>query len=147
MGKTSQTLSGIARNVFWCSGLKIVFLTTTSQIIIGCVPLPTIASNLLAFSSKMADVAATSTDKRSVTLLITYNTRSVHALTHRAQQNLRDFTVIRPCFQQFASNCCRQCIAQQHHNNLLAIASARNTCYVAFQQIASKLLQTEQSHF
>ena len=31
-------------------------------------------------------------------------------------------------------------------NNLLAIASARNTCYVAFQQIASKLLQTEQSH-
>ena len=60
---------------------------------------------LLAFSSKMADVAATSTDKRSVTLLTTYYTRSVHALTHRVQQNLRDFTVIRPCFQQFASNC------------------------------------------
>ena len=57
---------------------------------------------LLAFSSKMADVAATSTDKRSVTLLTTYNTRSVHAVTHRAQQNLRDFTAIRPCFQQFA---------------------------------------------
>ena len=69
---------------------------------IGCVPFPTIASNLLAFSSKMADVAATSTDKRSVTLLTTYNTRSVHAVTHRAQQNLRDFTAIRPCFQQFA---------------------------------------------
>ena len=69
---------------------------------IGCVPFATIASNLLAFSSKMADVAATSTDKRSVTLLTTYNTRSVHAVTHRAQQNLRDFTAIRPCFQQFA---------------------------------------------
>ena len=68
----------------------------------GCVPFPTIASNLLAFSSKMADVAATSTDKRSVTLLTTYNTRSVHAVTHRAQQNLRLFTAIRPCFQQFA---------------------------------------------
>ena len=40
----------------------------------------------------MADVAATSTDKRSVTLLATYNTRSVHAATQRAQQNLRDFT-------------------------------------------------------
>ena len=57
---------------------------------------------LLAFSSKMADVAATSTDKRSVMLLTTYNTRSVHAVTHRAQQNLRYFTVIRPCLQQFA---------------------------------------------
>ena len=57
---------------------------------------------LLAFSSKMADVAATGTDKRSVTLLTTYNTRSVHAVTHRAQQNLRNFTAIRPCFQQFA---------------------------------------------
>ena len=34
LGKTSQTLSGIARNDFWCSGLKIVFITTTSQIII-----------------------------------------------------------------------------------------------------------------
>ena len=68
----------------------------------GCVPFPTIASNLLAFSSKMADVAATSTDKRSVTLLTTCNTRSVHAVTQRAQQNLRHFTAIRPCFQQFA---------------------------------------------
>ena len=68
----------------------------------GCVPFATIASNLLAFSSKMADVAATSTDKRSVTLLTTYNTRSVHAVTQRAQQNLRHFTAIRPCFQQFA---------------------------------------------
>ena len=77
--------------------------------------------NLLAFSSKMADVAATSTDKRSVTLLATYNTRSVHAVTHRAQQNLRDFTAIRPCSQQFASNCCRQRIAQQHHNNFRTI--------------------------
>ena len=45
---------------------------------------------------------ATSTDKRSVTLLATYNTRSVHAVTQRAQQNLRHFTAIRPCFQQFA---------------------------------------------
>ena len=69
---------------------------------IGCVPFPTIASNLLAFSRKMADVAATSTDKRSVTLLTTYNKRSVHAVTQRAQQNLRHFTAIRPCFQQFA---------------------------------------------
>ena len=68
----------------------------------GCVPFPAIASNLLAFSRKMADVAATSTDKRSVTLLTTYNTRSVHAVTQRAQQNLRHFTAIRPCFQQFA---------------------------------------------
>ena len=68
----------------------------------GCVPFATIASNLLAFSSKMADVAATSTDKRSDTLLATYNTRSVHAATQRAQQNLGDFTAIRPCFQQFA---------------------------------------------
>ena len=57
---------------------------------------------LLAFSRKMADVAATTTDKRSVTLLTTYNTRSVHAVTQRAQQNLRHFTAIRPCFQQFA---------------------------------------------
>ena len=48
----------------------------------------------------MADVAATSTDKRSVTFLTTYNTRSVHAVTRRAQQNLGDFTAIRPCFQQ-----------------------------------------------
>ena len=32
-------------------------------------------------------------------------------------------------------------------NNLLAIASARNTCYVAFQQIASKLLETEQNQY
>ena len=72
------------------------------QLFNGCVPFATIASNLLAFSSKMADVAATSTDKRSVTLLTTYNTRSVHAVTQRAQQNLRHFTAIRPCFQQFA---------------------------------------------
>ena len=71
-------------------------------VIHGCVPFATIASNLLAFSSKMADVAATSTDKRSVTLLTTYNTRSVHAVTQRAQQNLGDFTANRPCFQQFA---------------------------------------------
>ena len=69
----------------------------------GCVPFATIASNLLAFSSKMADVAATSTDKRSVTLLATYNTLSVHAETQRAQRNLGDFTAIRPCFQQLLS--------------------------------------------
>ena len=116
----------------------------------GCVPFPTIASNLLAFSSKMADVAATSTDKRSVTLLTTYNTRSVHAVTHRAQQHLRDFTAIRPCFQQFAVDNMDDNISRSNitttSNNLLAIASARNTCYVAFQQIASKLLETEQSH-
>ena len=66
---------------------------------------------LLAFSSKMADVGATSTDKRSVTLLTTYNARSVHAVTHRAQQNLRDFTAIRPCFHTektvYAINCIR----------------------------------------
>ena len=43
-----------------------------------------------------------SPDKRSVTLLATYNTRSVHAVTQRAQQNLGDFTANRPCFQQFA---------------------------------------------
>ena len=127
------------------------------------VPFPTIASNLLAFSSKMADVAAISTDKRSVTLSTTYNTRSVHAVTHRAQQNLRDFTAIRPCFQQLLSTtwtttyraaksqqhqttCCKRNRAMDDNvsrsnitttsNNLLAIASARNTCYVAFQQIA-----------
>ena len=73
----------------------------------------------------MADVAATSTDKRSVTLLTTYNTRSVHPVTHRVQQNLSDFKAIRPCFQQFASNCCRQHgrqrIAQQHQNNFRTI--------------------------
>ena len=34
LGKTSQTLSDIARNVFWFADLKIVFITTTSQIII-----------------------------------------------------------------------------------------------------------------
>ena len=73
------------------------------NVINGCVPFATIASNLLAFSSKMADVAATSTDKRSVTLLATFNTRSVHAATQRAQQNLGDFTAIRPCFQQLLS--------------------------------------------
>ena len=101
----------------------------------GCVPFPTIASNLLAFSSKMADVAATSTDKRSVTLLATYNTRSVHAVTHRAQQNLSDFTAIRPCFQQFAVDNVSRSNITTTSNNLLAIASARNTCYVAFQQI------------
>ena len=77
-------------------------LQLTCKLYKGCVPFPTIASNLLAFSSKMADVAATSTDKRSVTLLTTYNTRSVHAVTQRAQQNLGDFTAIRPCLQQFA---------------------------------------------
>ena len=81
----------------------------------GCVPFATIASNLLAFSSKMADVAATSTDKRSVTLLATYNTRSVHAATQRAQQNLGDFTAI--CCRQHG----RQRIAQQHHNNFKTI--------------------------
>ena len=105
----------------------------------GCFPFPTIASNLLAFSSKMADVAATSTDKRSVTLLTTYNTRSVHAVTHRAQQNLSDFTAIRPCFQQFAVDNMDDNVSRSNitttSNNLLAIASARNTCYVAFQQI------------
>ena len=132
-----------------------VFVLRMSQLFlnvnfIGCVPFPTIASNLLAFSSKMADAAATSTDKRSVTLLTTYHTRSVHAVTRRAQQNLRDFTAIRPCFQQLLSTTWtityRAATSQQFSNNLLAIASARNTCYVAFQQIASKLLQTEQSH-
>ena len=92
----------------------------------------------------MADVAATSTDKRSVTLLATYNTRSVHAVTHRAQQNLSDFTAIRPCFQQFAVDNVSRSNITTTSNNLLAIASARNTCYVAFQQIASKLLETEQ---
>ena len=93
----------------------------------------------------MADVAATSTDKRSVTLLATYNTRSVHAVTHRAQQNLSDFTAVRPCFQQFAVDNVSRSNITTTSNNLLAIASARNTCYVAFQQIASKLLETEQS--
>ena len=115
----------------------------------GCVPFPTIASNLLAFSRKMADVAATSTDKRSVTLLTTYNTRSVHAVTQRAQQNLRHFTAIRPCFQQFAVDNMDDNVSRSNitttSNNLLAIASARNACCVGFQQIASKLLQTEQS--
>ena len=89
----------------------------------------------------MADVAATSTDKRSVTLLTTYNTRSVQAVTHRAQQNLRDFTAIRPCFQQLLSTTWtttyRSAASEQFSNNLLAIASTRNTCYVAFQQIAA----------
>ena len=116
----------------------------------GCVPFTAIASNLLAFSRKMADVAATSTDKRSVTFLTTYNTRSVHAVTRRAQQNLRDFTAIRPCFQQFAVDNMDDNVSRSNitttSNNLLAIASARNACCVGFQQIASKLLQTEQSH-
>ena len=98
----------------------------------------------------MADVAATSTDKRSVTFLTTYNTRSVHAVTRRAQQNLRDFTAIRPCFQQFAVDNMDDNVPRSNitttSTSLLAIASARNTCYVPFQQIASKLLQTEQSH-
>ena len=88
----------------------------------GCVPFATIASNLLAFSSKMADVAATSTDKRSVTLLATYNTRSVHAVTHRAQQNLSDFTAIRPCFQQFAVDNVSRSNITTTSNNLLSIA-------------------------
>ena len=77
-------------------------MLSTAIAIKGCVPFATIASNLLAFSSKMADVAATSTDKRSVTLLATYNTHSVHAATQPAQLNLGDFTAIRPWFQQFA---------------------------------------------
>ena len=59
---------------------------------------------LLAYSSKMADVASTSTDKRSVTLLTTYNTRSVHTVTHRAQQNLRHLSMALFRLQQFASN-------------------------------------------
>ena len=88
----------------------------------------------------MADVAATSTDKRSVTLLTTYNTRSVHAVTRRAQQNLRDFTAIRPCFQQFAVDNMDDNVSRSNitttSNNLLAIASARNTCYATCQQIA-----------
>ena len=79
----------------------------------------------------MADVAATSTDKRSVTLLTTYNTRSVHAVTRRAQQNLRDFTAIRPCFQQFA--------VDNMDDNV-----ARGTLVTLH---FSKLLQTEQSQF
>ena len=116
----------------------------------GCVPFTAIASNLLAFSRKMADVAATSTNKRSVTFLTTYNTRYVHAVTRRAQQNLRDFTAIRPCFQQFAVDNMDDNVPRSNitttSTSLLAIASARNTCYVPFQQIASKLLQTEQSH-
>ena len=116
---------------------SINFFNGVGVIYPGCVPFPTIASNLLAFSSKMADVAATSTDKRSVTLLTTYNTRSVHAVTHRAQQNLRDFTAIRPCFQQFAVDNMDDNVSRSNitttSNNLLAIASARNTCYVAFQ--------------
>ena len=29
LGETSHSISGIARNVFWCSGLKIVFIATT----------------------------------------------------------------------------------------------------------------------
>ena len=89
----------------------------------------------------MADVAATSTDKRSVTLLATYNTRSVHAVTHRAQQNLRHFTAIRPCFLQFAVDNMDDNVSRSNIttilNSLLAIARARNTCYVAFQQIAA----------
>ena len=104
----------------------LIFGTKMSQSITdnGCVPFPTIASNLLAFSSKMADVAATSTDIRSVTLLTTYNTRSVHAVTHRAQQNLRDFTAIRPCFQQFAVDNMDDNVSRSNitttSNNLLA---------------------------
>ena len=89
----------------------------------------------------MADVAATSTDKRSVTLLATYNTRSVHAVTQRAQQNLRHFTAIRPCFQQFAVDNMDDNVSRSNitttSNNLLAIASARNACCVGFQQIAA----------
>ena len=98
----------------------------------------------------MADVAATSTDKRSVTLLATYNTRSVHAATQRAQQNLGDFTAIRPCFQQFAVNNMDDNVSRSNitttSNNLLAIASARNACCVGFQQIASKLLQPNRAY-
>ena len=98
----------------------------------------------------MADVAATSTEKRSVTLLATYNTRSVHAVTQRAQQNLRDFTAIRPCFQQFAVDNMDDNVSRSNITTILNqfasnCYSARNICYVAFQQIASKLLQTEQS--
>ena len=97
----------------------------------GCVPFTAIASNLLAFSSKMADVAATGTDKRSVTFLTTYNTRSVHAVTRRAQQNLRDFTAIRPCFQQFAvdnmdDNVARGTLVTLHFSKLLANCCKRN---------------------
>ena len=39
-----------------------------------------VTNNLLAFSSKMADIAATGTDKRSVTLLSIFKTRSVRAV-------------------------------------------------------------------
>ena len=89
----------------------------------------------------MADVAATSTDKRSVTLLTTYNTRSVHAVTHRAQQNLRDFTAIRPFFQQFAVDNMEDNVSRSNITTIFeqfaSIASTRNTCYVAFQQIAA----------
>ena len=86
----------------------------------------------------MADVAATSTDKRSVTLLTTYNTRSVHAVTRRAQQNLRDFTAIRPCFQQFAVDNMDDNVSRSNITTIFEqFASARNTCYVAFQQIAA----------
>ena len=64
---------------------------------------------------------------------------SQNMVIHRAQQNLGDFTAIA------IDNASRSQITATS-NNLLAIASARNACFVAFQQIASKLLQTEQSH-
>ena len=64
-----------------------------------------VTNNLLAFNRKMADIAATGTDNRSVTLLSIFNTRSVRAIagndTTRAAKS-----------QGFYSNCCRQRIAQ-----------------------------------
>ena len=91
-----------------------------------------VTNNLLAFSSKTADVAAASTDKRSVTLLTTYNTRFVHAVTHRAQQNLKDFTAIASKLLKTWTTTYRAATSQQFSHNLLAIASARNVCCVGF---------------
>ena len=73
----------------------------------GCVPFTTIASNLLAFSSKMADVAATSTDESSVTLLSIF-TEYGNVTIHIARSKI---LVI---LQQLLSTTCTTTHRQQH---------------------------------
>ena len=77
------------------------------------------ASNLLAFSSKMVDIAATGTDKRSVRAIAGDN-------TSRAAKS-----------RGFYSNSLAIAVDNVLRNNIKQLASARNTCFVAFQQIVA----------
>ena len=86
-----------------------------------------VTNNLLAFNRKMADIAATGTDNRSVTLLSIFNTRSVRAIagSTRAAKS-----------HGFYSNLLAIAVDNVSRNNITTIfkqiASARNACCVGF---------------